>query len=654
MRGRRWRWVLLVVVLVAAIVWLWDWNWFKLFIERRASAAVGRSVAIGHFSVRLSRHPLLVFDQVSIGNPSGFPAGSHMADIGELNLRLDGVGLFHHRVRLELIDLEKPVVALAPGADGTPNWRLQAGTATPGNAPSASNEWTVDIVGLAIHDGNVHVTDPAFKSDFSLLVQTRGGEDGSEPSIQIDIDGRYAGQPIEGQFVGGSILGLRNPDNPYALDLKLRHGATHVELKGTLIEPLKFGGADLRLNLAGDDLASLYPLTGIPLAPTPPYSLAGRLDYVDHRIRFSDIAGSVGSSDLEGHLEVDPGKERRFVTADLKSRDVVMADLAGFIGGAPGKADAPTQAPKQKAAHQKQEASGKLLPDKPINLPEIRSADARISYEAEHIRGESTPIDHLSAKLELQDGALSLKPLSFAIGQGQIVLNIRLEAQQDVVHAVGDIDFRQVDLHRLMQATGAFKGDGTIGGRASIDTHGNSMAQMLANGNGWIKLFVNGGNISALLVDLAGLDFGNGVLSALGLPEQAPLRCMVSDFNLDHGDLKTQMLLIDTTEANIVGDGHVDLRSEQIDYRVSTEPKHFSVGHLRAPILLRGPLKSPSILPEPGQLAARGSVAAVLGVFLTPLAALIPTIELGLGKDHNCGELLAAVQNAAHTPPPRH
>ena len=45
-------------------------------------------------------------------------------------------------------------------------------------------------------------------------------------------------------------------------------------------------------------------------------------------------------------------------------------------------------------------------------------------------------------------------------------------------------------------------------------------------------------------------------------------------------------------------------------------------------------------MPKPGPLVARVGAAAVLGVLLTPLGALIPTIQLGLGKDTDCGRLV--------------
>jgi len=226
--------------------------------------------------------------------------------------------------------------------------------------------------------------------------------------------------------------------------------------------------------------------------------------------------------------------------------------------------------------------------------------------------------------------------LSFGVGKGEIVSHIELDAQKTLVHAKADMDFRKVDLKRIMKSTDIFEGAGTIGGRAFIDADGNSLAAMLGNGNGDLKLFMAGGDLSALLVNLAGLDIGRSILSALGLPQRADIRCMVSDFALRNGQLQTRALLFDTTEANITGKGDINLRDERIDYQIRTEPKHFSIGSIAAPIDIKGPLKSPSIYPNPAALAARAGPATALGILLTPLAALIPTIELGLGEDSDC------------------
>ena len=72
-------------------------------------------------------------------------------------------------------------------------------------------------------------------------------------------------------------------------------------------------------------MSDLYHLTGIPIPETPAYRIAGQLDYADHKFRFHGFRGVVGSSDLRGTIEEDPGQERPMVTADLAS---IKVDLA--------------------------------------------------------------------------------------------------------------------------------------------------------------------------------------------------------------------------------------------------------------------------------------------------------------------------------------
>jgi hypothetical protein len=62
--------------------------------------------------------------------------------------------------------------------------------------------------------------------------------------------------------------------------------------------------------------------------------------------------------------------------------------------------------------------------------------------------------------------------------------------------------------------------------------------------------------------------------------------------------------------------------------------------------LIKGTLSKPQVGVDPSQAIARGAAAAVLGVLLTPLAALLPMIDLGLGKDSPCHELIREAQNS--------
>ena len=203
-----------------------------------------------------------------------------------------------------------------------------------------------------------------------------------------------------------------------------------------------------------------------------------------------------------------------------------------------------------------------------------------------------------------------------------------------------------------MQATHSFKGAGIIGGEARLDTNGNSLASMMGQGNGELKLvLVSAGDVSALLVDVAGLEFGNALLSALGVPNRAKIDCFITDLPLQNGIIDTKAFLLDTEEGRVTGRGTIDLRQQTLDYTLTTRAKHFSVGSLPGPINLTGPITSPSIRPG-AEIVARAGAAAGLGVVLTPLGALLPTIQFGVGNDNACSKAEAAERQPLRAPPP--
>jgi uncharacterized protein involved in outer membrane biogenesis len=289
-----------------------------------------------------------------------------------------------------------------------------------------------------------------------------------------------------------------------------------------------------------------------------------------------------------------------------------------------------------------------LLPDTSISLPKLRAADVKLRYRGERIVGRSVPLDNVVVNLSIVNGKVALEPISFRVGPGRIAGTVALDGSGDVIRAKASVDFEHVDVARLMAATRMFGGAGAIGGHADIPTSGNSMAQLLGNGDGGLRLLMIGGDLRALLVNLSGLEFGNALLSALGLPQRTPVECMIADFTLQKGLLNTRTLLLVTDEANVHGTGSVNLRNETVDYNLNTEAAHFSIGSLHAPIHLTGPLKGPSIRPEVGELAARAGIAGALAAVMPPLA-ILPTIEFGKDESHECAARISSIRRSERT-----
>lgn len=639
--------LVLVSGALIALVMIWDWNWFRPLIERQASAALGRAVRVQAFDVRGWREPTLVLSGIQIDNPEGFARTAGFGRVRRFEVSFDPRALLDRELLLTTIYIEQPQFALLAPPGAEPNWIFPSDE----SAADEPSPLQLRIGRLSISDGVLRFEHPQFKSDFHARIDTRSGDTPEASELHVRAAGTYAGQPLSARFVGGALLALREPAHPYPVLLTVNNGATRLRLQGTLLDPIHLGGANLNLRFQGADLAQLYPLTGVPLPPTAPYTLQGRLDYIAGKpgptIRFSKFSGQVGSSDLSGDLALQLGGPRLKISGAMRSNKVLLADLGGLVGATPGEPEIDLTSAAQKAAHAKQEASARLLPVTPINLPKLRDADFDLRYAARRVESDKTPFDDIDAHLRVEDGVLSLRPVSFGIGGGAIAANLLLDGTRDLVRVEADADFQQVDFGKVLREASDFRGAGRIDGRMSLRARGNTVAALLGAGNGKLRLSMAGGDMSALLLDLAGLDFGNALLSALGIPSRAELRCMIADLDLKDGIVSTDTLLLDTTEANVVGTGTVNLKTEVVDYRMQTEPKTFNIGSIAAPINIRGPLKTPRIRPDTGSLARRGTAAVVLGIVATPLAALAATVQFGTGEDANCAALLKTVRSEA-------
>ena len=531
------------------------------------------------------------------------------------------------------------MVSVIGHGDGSHNCKFDLappeGEATePGKAPGPC------VGALRINEGKARVAIAWLRADFEVDVNTQD-RDGQEPALVAEARGTYAGQRIEAQMTGGAILNLRDEKEPWPVDLRLRNGGTSLALKGTVREPLKLRGADLRVEFAGKDMADLVPLTGVPFPKTPPFRLEGKADYAEGRVRLFDAEGKVGRSDIGGSLTVSTAGNRPDVTADLRSRSVDLADLEGLIGRQPGRTDTPGQTPQQRAAQAREAASPKLLPTTPVNMPRLTAANVHLKYRADRIQGRGMPFDSLSAEADIVDGAVSLHPVSLGIGQGRLVATGTLTPQEGGgLRAKIDVELRRADLSRLLGAAGA-GASGTLGGVARLEGSGKSVSEILGRGNGEATAVTVGGNVSSLLVDLSGLEFGNALLSALGIPAREGIECFIADFALQRGALRSRTLLLDTDANVVTGSGGLDLGREQIDLRLRTDAKRPTIVSLPTPIRIGGTLKSPAIHPELGEAAARAGAAVGLGLLFPPLA-LLPTIQLGVGENSQCEALQAA------------
>ncbi len=632
--------VLIGVVIVTLPYWL------RPVVEARASAALGRPVTIDHLALGIRPVRVTLGGVKIAGNPA-IPGPAYLATLDELALTLNLTPLWHGRmVTIPEAEITRLIVEAVQTNDRQNNYSF-AGSDSSASTSSASPTKFPAIGELRVTDSRAHLVMPEYATDANLTIHT---EDKPHGRIIAEVAGTYHNQPITGRLSGAAVLNLSDATTPYSVDLKLANGETHVSLVGTIQDPINLGGADLKLELAGQDMALLYPLIGVPLPPTTPYRLTSAVTYADGAFQLTNIAWTVGNTDVTGALTIDPRPARPIISGALVSTHVDMDDLAGFIGSQPGNASTKGESPAQKRALQRAIDSPKLIPTVPMDLTKLRSADFHVTYRADSIIGKSVPFDTLATHLDIEDGEITVTDFRLGIGQGQIIGQATLTPTENTVHTVAEIQLQKLDIQRMLASTHLIKGQGVLGGQMKIESTGKSLAEILGNGNGQVTLAVAGGNVSAIAVDLSGLKLGSAALSALGFPDREGIRCLIGDLSLTDGTLQTRTLMLDTTNDRTTVDGKVDLKTERVDAKLRTQAKHFTVGTLSAPIIMDGTLKNPGFHPEAGTLGARAAAAVGLALLFPP-AALLPTIQFGIGDDNACVALLQ--EGAKHTDPSR-
>lgn len=612
----------LIIVFVA--LYFFDWNLLRPYIARKVTHATGRSFAInGDFNVHLSLHPRIIANDIVMGN-AVWGREPNMAQIKRLDFRVDLLQLLAGHLNIPDIALSEPRVVLEVNKDGTPNWVFKAQDK---DQPTQIPE----VGALVIDHGSATYRDPRINTDLTLEVNTLDGQQGGESMVEVKGKGIFKGMPSTVKARGGALLSLRNADHPYPINAHAVLGTTKASADGVLIDPLHLKGQNINFTLEGSDLALLYPIVGVPLPPTPPYNIAGRLGHSGDLWALSQLKGVVGKSDLGGDISVDVGQKPQFIKANLVSNNLYMADLGGFIGADRGGNPADKRPP-----------SNKILPIEPFSLEKLRAANADVKFRAAKIMTQKMPLEKMDVHMLVEDGTLKLAPLNFSVAGGSLETQIQMDGRKERIATHADIVAKGLHLDKLMPTEKmSAMSAGNLGGRAKLEMTGNSVSQMLGSANGKAAVIMVGGTVSELALRLSDLDIANSLARLIGGDKQTPIRCMVSTLNAVKGDFQIQAMVLDTPKVNLHGTGDVNFSTEVLNVRLTAESKTFSLASLRGPINIAGTLKHPTVHPEMGNVITRVGIAAAVGSVTAGIGALIPLLEFGKKEQSQCTELIA-------------
>jgi len=648
-----------LMALAVVVIALFNWNVLRPWVAEKASDALQRPVAIeGDLDVEWRWQggglpwPHITARDLVAGHPEGFSGdGEHMAHVDYLAISINPVPLFAQHVEIPRLEIGDSRILLQRTVEDRNNWVYERKQAR----EQREDGWSVDLQSIALRHVELRMLDEMRKLDMTTRFNSLDTDNEDGYGMDWESSGTFNDAEIGGSGKVGGLLSLRDRAAPFPMQGEVSFGETRIAVEGSMTAPKGVASLDLQLKLAGSSLADLNALFGLALPNTPAYSTEGRLvamlEGEDDTWRYEDFQGLVGESDLRGTLEYRLGGPRPLLSGEVASDLLHFRDLGPLIGVDTSQADDTADKASEPEEGNREQPADKALPVARIGSETWDLMDADVHFKGKRlVQNENLPLDDIEMHVILKDRILSFEPLNFGVAGGTLSNTIKVDGRGEVLQADMQTEVRGLELKKLFPGAESMEASfGKLHGDARLTGSGDSIASLLGSSDGELSLALSRGTISRFLMEAAGLNVANVIFVKLFGDEQVMLECLVADFSVKDGLMQTRSFILETEDAIVTLEGTVSLKEETLNLDIRPQNKTLRIFTLRSPLYARGSFKNPDVGVQAAPVAARAGAAVALGVVATPLAALVPLLNIGTGDDHDCTALGKGDGKAAET-----
>lgn len=641
------------------------WPFLRGPLQSAITNAAGVPVVLdGDFKTHLIWRPRLSIQHMNVAAAAGVPV-PHLLDSRNVELEWRWGDVWRWRrgealrvQRLEASAIDANLVRLA---DGRASWQL--GKADKKPDPEKGLDALPRFGSLIVSSARIEFADKPL--DTQLLVMFRGqegdnAEAGKPAGYQGSVSGRYRALPLELKLRTGGALPLMQDEGsggqPPAVAVRVEGeaGSAKIVFDGraaALMGERRFEGA---FRLRGPSLGRVAEPLGVTLPMTPPFDLAGNIDYSPGIWHMRADRAAIGRSLLAGDFRYDQRLSPALLSGRLNGSRLALADLGPAVGATEPAAVTAGQPPVVR----------RVLPQRKFDLPSLRAMNADVAVAIDELDFGSTavaPLRGLQTRVVLDGGVLRLEDLKAAVAGGRISGSTQLDSRSDSARWAAKLRFAGVDAAGFVRGlrspqgaasapksnqtqalrnerTAARKGGdqplqayltGELSAELQATGTGRSTAEILSSLDGTANLALRDGTMSHLVTELAGLDIAQSLGVLVRGDRPLPLRCARMDLVLRNGVVEPRMAVIDNADSTINITGRIDLRDESLDLRATTRPKDFSPLTLRTPVTVKGTLGAPVVGIDGQRLAGKVLGAVALAAIAAPVAALAALIDPG-------------------------
>jgi uncharacterized protein involved in outer membrane biogenesis len=578
-------------------------------IERWASHRLGRNVTFKALHLHLlSTEPRMEIDGLSISNPRWMRGGT-FADAVHLVATLRRSVLLRGRLEPTSLALDGLTLHLVRFKLGRNNWTFgkpHKGERAFGFLRSTER--------LTVTRGRLDWLD--LQRGLRLRVDVYHDGRGTMP-LKLEGQGELNGIPLRLAARSGPLNGT-GVDHSYPFVARLVDGGTIVDARGASGDAFNLKRFRLVMDAHGPNLADLGYLFNLRAPNSPPFILATTAEGDGARFLFSPLQIRFGGSDVRGWIRSDHSSGRHRANAELWSGVWTKGDVRAVLAPIPPRMNARSRS----GAVPRDSKSRWILPDTAFPIANLRDLDLRALVHIGALRGYPLPLNHVSARIDLDDGTLTYSSVRGEVYGGSLSGTATLDVHRPRPRLSVDGAITGLQLARLQARSARLAG--ALAVAIKLTGVGRSVHEAASTASGDAMVRITHGSVPPAAALMLGGDALKALRSVGDVRRPIALDCVSARFKAVGGLLRTDDLAIKTVAGDTTGQGMLNLGEERLRFTLHGTPKQNRPFQLAMPVLIDGSIMQPKVSLLPTRNATKLGLEGKIGVILSPLAALLP------------------------------
>lgn len=646
-----------VFVALCLIVAIWTLKDFdkniRLAVIEQVAEKTGRSVSIdGEVKTIFSFSPSVQISDIKLSNAS-WSKEPYMAQIGDLEIKIDPLPLFQRKVEIERLSLKNVSLNFEVDAKGQKNWlflskkqdvKEQAKSETPKNNEKkyhiSTKQVIIEAINVSLNDEqkekmvkfqvdmlNVNALNGKYDVDVRFAVKNQLFDLKIESEAQNNASSQYAflmdlkGEKIEAKAKGNLLLPFSDVKLNAEIEAKVNQLSffnaftdySFPDLQNIVI------GANIDLSKNGLSVPNIQVEAGSPtaffakvngsIASVKP--LTARFETNVQAQNMAEVQGLplLPVTKATGNIEINQG-----ILLDNLNIKVGESDLSGRIlvqtkpntslqvhlqssrfnlGDVLWKKYQSFKKPLKKLKETKAPSASnqeELLENQEDLFEKLKAIKADINIDVkELIALDKTKLGTFNLKTMMQDGVFYL-PETKLSNLAQI--QAKLDASKRPADVSANLNVNNMPLTFFFEKERLERG--TVTGNVQFTGRGNSKKEIYSSLNG--RVFVNARDVYFNSFQLIKVSKNIPVLSKLNREQPLSVSCAVINVPIINGLISEQKKIgiesdLFTTQVN----GDISLANEEFDLKVLYSPQSESMSQVMfSELLLQGPFNAPT------------------------------------------------------------